>query len=185
MTYWNFKGDKILDAPLPAEFSGFPILYCSRGETQNIFYDYAVSIGVKFRLGIRVSNYFEEDNCSGIIVGDERIEADGVIAADGIHSLARTFLTGKPQKPQTSGFAIYRAWFNLDSLADDPITKFLADSRRDEFHVWLGKDTHAIVLTNVALRALVCFVTHKVSFYHCSHKILREACPHSHVFGFP
>lgn len=162
MTFFDHKGNKVLTAPLPLDFEGFPILFTSRGEMQVLFYKYAVSIGIKFHFDSRITKYFEEDTVAGIYCGYERFEADGVISADGVHSLGRTIVTGHPQRPKGSGFAIYRAWFSLDDLANDPMTKHYSETDRDMFHVWLGTNTHAIVLTNIALRALVVFVTHKV-----------------------
>ncbi|KAH8650770.1 hypothetical protein BGZ61DRAFT_375462 [Ilyonectria robusta] len=163
LTYFDWKGKPIIEAPLPQEFGGFPILYSKRGEIQRLMFEHAKSIGVKFRFGVRVTSYFEEGDKAGIYLGAERFEACGVIAADGIHSHARSVVTGKPATAKTSGFAIYRSWFNLDTLRDDPLTRAYAESPRDKFHVWLGHNTHCIVMTNTKLRGAVLFCTHKAS----------------------
>jgi len=152
----------LLEAALEVECNGSPDLYCNRGEIQRLMFEYAKSIGIRIHFGARISNYFEEDNSSGVYVGDERFEADGVIACDGIHSTARKYVTGKEDRPQSSGYAVYRSWFNLDSLVDDPLTRHFATTDRDEFFVWIGTDVHAIVVTNTSLRGVVCFCTHKV-----------------------
>lgn len=165
MTIFDTAGRELLTAPLPEEFDGYPVLFSNRGLIQRHIYDYAVSIGVEFRFGCRVSTYFEghsDGEAAGVIVNGDKIIADGVIACDGIHSLARGYVTGKEQKAPTSGFAIYRTWFSLDLLADNPLTKKFAESDEDGFYVWVGTDTHVIVFTSVAVRGCVLFCTHKV-----------------------
>ncbi|KAM5346053.1 hypothetical protein ACJ41O_009058 [Fusarium nematophilum] len=160
MTYWDWKGEKLLDTPLPLEIGGSPIVFTNRALVQQIIYDYALSLGVKFRFSARVTRYFEENHSAGIYIGDQRLEADGVIAADGLHSVARGIVRGKPDVPKPSGGAIYRSWFPLDLLANDPLTKFLAESPRDEFHTWIGSNTHIIVQTNTKLRGVVVLFNH-------------------------
>lgn len=57
-----------------------------------ILYDYAKSIAVEIRLGQRVTGYWEceENGRAGVVLADgERIEADVVVAADGVRSKAR------------------------------------------------------------------------------------------------
>ncbi|RMJ04798.1 hypothetical protein CDV36_014524 [Fusarium kuroshium] len=171
LAYFDWKGKPIIEAPLPQEFGGFPILYSKRGEIQRLMFEHAKSIGVKFRFGVRVTSYFEEGEKAGVYLGTERFEACGVISADGIHSHARSVITGKPATARTSGFAIYRCWFNLDTLRDDPLSRAYAESPEDKFHVWLGRNTHCIVMTNTKLRGAVLFCTHKAS---CPF-------PHSHL----
>jgi 2-polyprenyl-6-methoxyphenol hydroxylase-like FAD-dependent oxidoreductase len=156
MMLFNSGGKTIL------EVDGFPILFSNRGYAQNALYDYAVEIGVKFRFNARVTSYFEEDDCAGVYVGDERVQADGVIAADGIHSKARKYVTAKQEHPRTSGFAVYRAWFPLAVLGQDERTRHFTDLKEDLFHVWLGTDVHAILVINVALKGVTVFCTHKV-----------------------
>lgn len=163
LTYLDWKGTPIIESPLPQDFGGFPILYCKRGKIQRLMYEHAKSIGVNFRFGARITSYFEEEDKAGIYVETERITACAIIAADGIHSNARKIVTGKPATARTSGFAIYRTWFNLDTLSNDPLTRFYAESPKDEFHVWLGLNTHCIVMTNTKLRGVVLFCTHEVS----------------------
>lgn len=164
MTLHNSQGEVILEAPLPSDFDGFPILYSSRGHAQKVLYEHAVEIGVEFQFDARVSEYFEEDDHAGIRVGDERLTADGVIAADGVHSTARKYVTGKQEHPRTSGFAVYRAWFPLDALARDERTRHFTELKEDLFHVWIGADVHAILVINVALKGVTVFCTHKVDF---------------------
>lgn len=162
MKMFDKTGRVLLHAPLPTEFSGFPVLYSNRGLLQRLILEYARSIGVEFRFGERVREYFEEKDGAGIVIGEERIKADGVVAADGIHSLARKHVIGIQQHPRTSGFAVYRTCFSLDLLANDPLTQPLTELKEDMFRVWLDTDVHAILFILAKVRQVVIFCTHKV-----------------------
>lgn len=162
MTMFNKDGEELITAPLPQDFAGFPVLFSNRGFIQKSIFEHAQSLGIKFRFGTRVESYFEDDSGAGVIAGDQRIQADAVIACDGIHSPARKYITGVKQLARTSGFAVYRSWFSLDRLSGHPLTKRFAESKVDEFYVWIGEDTHVILFTTIAVRGCVMFVTHKV-----------------------
>jgi 2-polyprenyl-6-methoxyphenol hydroxylase-like FAD-dependent oxidoreductase len=163
MTLFNSKGELMLNSPLPMDFNGFPILFPLRGYAQKTMYEYAVSLGIKFRLGARVTSFFEEDDGAGVYIKDECLKADGVIAADGIHSAGRRYIKGHKEHPRTSGFAVYRSSFPLEVLARDPRTRHFLDVKEDLYHVWIGQDVHAILLINVSMQNVVVFCTHKVS----------------------
>ncbi|PNP73559.1 hypothetical protein FNYG_13104 [Fusarium nygamai] len=132
----TLKGERILEAPLPPTIGGFPVLFPSRGLVQQLIYNYAVELGVKFRFGFRVIQFHEDDDSAGVYIGGELLKADAVIGADGVHSKARQFVTGKADAPRTSGGAVYRAYFDLDLLANDPLTKHLVEADRDLFLLW-------------------------------------------------
>lgn len=159
----NSQGEVLIDQELPPDYGGFPNVYVNRGRTQRLMYDYAVSLGIEFNFGKRVGEYIEEHDRAGIQIEGEKHYATVVVVADGIHSKARAYITGKATKPVSSGFAVYRSWFSLDALRDEPLLDGITKSKEDLFLVWIGPDTHAIVLTNPKLNHLVCFCTHKVS----------------------
>lgn len=162
MTMFDKNGKVLIQPPLPTEMGGFPILYSNRGMLQRLMLDYAKSLGIKIRFGTRIREYFEEEDHAGVVIDGERLIADGVVAADGIHSAARKHVIGIQQHPRTSGFAVYRTWFPLELLAENPLTKKFTETDKDTFHVWLGTDTHAIMFVSVAPKSVVIFCTHKV-----------------------
>lgn len=163
MTMFDKNGKVLIQPPLPEEFEGSPILYSNRGMIQKLMYEKAVSLGIKFHFGVRIQEYFESEQGAGVLIDGRRLQADGVIAADGVHSTAREHVLEIHQRPRTSGFAVYRCCFPLELLAADPLTSSYAESKTDLFHVWLGPDTHAILFTMVASKSAVLFCTHKVS----------------------
>jgi len=167
MAIQDKSGRLLLDQPLPKEFNGNPNVYTSRGLAQQLMHDYAVSLGVYVVFGAKVTQFFETDHSAGVYVGDHKYEGDLVIAADGVHSKARGFVTGVADRPKKSGFAVFRSWFPLQELAKNPVTKDIADSKVPLFKIWIAEDVHAILTTNLKLQRATCFVTHKVG--HLGH----------------
>jgi 2-polyprenyl-6-methoxyphenol hydroxylase-like FAD-dependent oxidoreductase len=158
----NKEGEILIDQELPLDFNGFPNLYCNRGGVQKVMYNYAVSLGVEVNFGSRITRVFDDADSAGIFVGDEKVVADFVVVADGVHSKSRGYVTGITDKPQASGFAVYRSWFSMDEIRDEPLLQEIVNSKTDLFQVWIGLNTHGIVTTNVKLQTVVCFCTHKV-----------------------
>lgn len=163
MRLQNSKGEVLVEQQLPSHNAGFPIVYTNRGLAQKYMYEYALTLGVRFQFGARIKEFFEEEGCAGIYVDGQKHVADVVIAADGVHSKAHTLTTGKPPIPISSGFAVYRAWFPLEELKGDPLLEEIFESKEDLMKVWIGPDTHGIVVTNTTLKAVTCFLTHKVT----------------------
>ena len=111
-----------------------------RGEIHRVLLDYAKSVGIEIKLGQNVTSYFEEDTCGGIEVGGERITADVVLSAEGVRSPGRKIVLGFDDLPQSSGYAVFRAWFPSTELAKNPLTKHLVDG--DTHNGWIGEDAH-------------------------------------------
>ncbi|KAL6405131.1 hypothetical protein AUP68_11975 [Ilyonectria robusta] len=161
MTIMNKDGKVLLNQQLHTDFDGFPIVYGHRGRIQQTFNEYAISLGVEIEWGASVSQVFEDEGSAGVIAGGQKYEADFVIAADGVHSKSRSYVVGTVDRPKKSGFAVYRSWFPLQLLQDDPVTQEIATSDKPLFKIWIAEDTHGILTTNPALQSATCFVTHK------------------------
>ena len=82
-------------------------------------------------------------------VHGERVRADAVIGADGVHSLIRTSMLG-PEKPRYTGRVAYRTTFRA-SLLDKPITPVRTK--------WWGPDRHMVIYFVTAARDELYFVT--------------------------
>ncbi|EXJ66229.1 uncharacterized protein A1O5_10845 [Cladophialophora psammophila CBS 110553] len=145
---------------------GYP---CHRGELAVVFYEYAKTLpGVQFRLGHRIMDYWETEDEAGITINGERVAADCVIAADGVHSKARKHVSGDGGAPHTSGYAMYRAWFDAKDVATDPKSRWLLENteRRDRDNTWVfvGADIHCMLGTAKGGREVFWMCTHKDVF---------------------
>jgi flavin-dependent dehydrogenase len=89
-------------------------------------------------LGYKVEDYFEADGEAGVIANGERFVGDVVLAADGVRSKGRAIVLGHEDKPKSSGYAIYRTWFDSANLAADPDTAWMVTDG-DKHCAWLGK----------------------------------------------
>jgi 2-polyprenyl-6-methoxyphenol hydroxylase-like FAD-dependent oxidoreductase len=96
-----------------------------RGQIHQIVFDYAKDIGIDIRLGHKVMDYFETETEAGVVTNGQRFVGDLVLAADGVRSKGRTIVLGYEDKPKASGYAAYRAWFDVGRMAEDPDFAFL------------------------------------------------------------
>lgn len=115
-----------------------------RGELHRIIHEHAVNRGLDIRLGKRVTDYFETDEHGGVVVEGERITADLVLAAEGVRSRGRKIVLGYEDPPRSSGYAVYRAWFDGNIILNNPKTKhLLADG--DTHQGWIGPGVHVLI----------------------------------------
>ncbi|KAJ5125332.1 hypothetical protein N7526_007509 [Penicillium atrosanguineum] len=106
--------------------------------------------GTTIEYGKRVKSYFEniQTNKAGIILDDGNIiEADVVIAADGVGSKSSQVTMGHEIRARPTGYSIYRAAFPVELALSDPVVaerfqvlengKFVAE-------MWMGDGVHAM-----------------------------------------
>ncbi|KAF2093557.1 salicylate hydroxylase [Rhizodiscina lignyota] len=141
LRFYTYKGEHICDQVWDDDVKYGKRFNGHRGQIHEILFDYAQEVGVKIRLGFKVSEYFETDDEAGVICNGERIAGDVVLAADGVRSTARTIVLGYEDKPKSSGYAIYRAWMPSKLLEDDPLTRELV-ANGDSHVGFLGPDIH-------------------------------------------
>jgi 2-polyprenyl-6-methoxyphenol hydroxylase-like FAD-dependent oxidoreductase len=107
----------------------------------NRLYEFATGLGIDMRFGVRVESYWETDHNAGILVNNERIIGDCVIAADGINSKARDNNIGTDVAPQDVGAIIYRAIFDASELSGVPEAQWILEgtSEVDTYEAYCGK----------------------------------------------
>ncbi|KAG1767550.1 monooxygenase [Suillus occidentalis] len=136
-----------------------------RAHLHQVLFEHAQSLGIEIRLGQQVVEYWEDEASgkAGVrIQSGESLEADVVVGADGVKSLARKFVIGYHDSPKPSGYAIYRAWFDAEEhgIKTDPLTEFLA-VREDQVYVWIGKNVHFIACNSQRGKTICWLLTHK------------------------
>jgi 2-polyprenyl-6-methoxyphenol hydroxylase-like FAD-dependent oxidoreductase len=135
----NYLGEDLLKQTWKREELAYGKAYNGhRGEIHEIVYEYALEIGIDIRLGHKVENYFETETEAGVVANGERFVGDVVLAADGVRSKGRTIVLGYEDKPKSSGYAVYRTWFDSAEIAKDPDTAWMVNNG-DKHCAWLGK----------------------------------------------
>ncbi|KAF2182993.1 FAD/NAD(P)-binding domain-containing protein [Zopfia rhizophila CBS 207.26] len=124
-----------------------PVFNGHRGELHEVVFRYAQELGIEIKLGQKVENYWEDEKAAGIILEDgTKVTGDVVIGSDGVRSKARELVLGYDDKPKSSGYAVWRAWFpNKDMLADPETSHFCNNG--DTFNGWIGPDVHFLFST--------------------------------------
>ena len=136
-------GEIVINQKSPPKDPTSPVFNGHRGELHEVVFRYAEDVGVKIHLGRRVDNYFETEDGAGIVLEDgTRVEGDVVIGSDGVRSKARTLVLGYEDKPKSSGYAVFRAWFSNKDMIADPETRQFCENG-DTFNGWIG--THPLL----------------------------------------
>lgn len=159
INYHNFEGKFATSQSFLAERQWGRRINGHRGELHQILYEHARDRGIDVKLGQNVTSYFEAGDKAGIEANGVKHTADVVLAAEGVKSRGRSIVLGFDDKPQPSGYAVFRAWMNTEKLRQNSLTKHLVQS--DSHNAWLGEDVHfiAAAIKDGAELSWVC--THK------------------------
>lgn len=172
MQHKSFKihthnGEFVFEQPAMPPNREKPMYNGHRADIHRVFYQYAQSLGVSFKMGQRVIAYKEDPSSGKAWVETESGEVfmgDVVVGADGVRSRARKLVLGYDDKPKSSGYAVYRAWFNAEEngISTDPLTKEFVENG-DTHTGWLGEDVHLLVASCKGGKEISWVCTHKVS----------------------
>lgn len=104
---------------------GAPYIVVHRADLHAILHKHVVAKGVEVRLNCRVVEYGFEDGWLRLEAG-ERVEADLIVACDGINSTARNqFLAQRSGKVsgwvEKTGWAAYRTMALVEDVKSDPL----------------------------------------------------------------
>ena len=160
--YYDWHGKFVTTQSYVEEHRAWgPRINGHRGEIHQIVFKHALARGIDIRLGHNVTSYFETDSQAGVETDTgQKFTADLVLAAEGVRSRGRSLVLGSDDKPQPSGYAVYRAWYPSDDLLTNPLTRHLV-ATGDSHYAWIGPDVHflAAAIHNGKTMSWVC--THK------------------------
>ncbi|KDQ19543.1 hypothetical protein BOTBODRAFT_170623 [Botryobasidium botryosum FD-172 SS1] len=118
-----------------------PYLHIHRADFHKIFYDLAVGAGVKIRLSSRVVT-LDPSAPSVILATGETLSADLIIGADGVKSMVRDVVVGRPDKPVPTGDAAYRATVPAELMLKEPdLAHFI---EYPMMTAWMGPGKHIV-----------------------------------------
>ena len=158
---YDWKGEHLITQTMLGFLRGTGYLGNRRAILQTMV-DYAESLGIDIRRGKRITEYWETNTEAGIIADGEKFSADCVLACDGVHSKARSFILGETGAPHATGYATYRAWFDGKDVINDPETRWLVNDVKDKSVAFIGPDVHVIFGTGRRCTEVTWVMTHLV-----------------------
>jgi 2-polyprenyl-6-methoxyphenol hydroxylase-like FAD-dependent oxidoreductase len=117
----------------------------SRPKFHRMLYEQLGQIGLKVEFDKDVVEYFEDEDRgrAGVILKDgSRLEADLVVAADGVRGKSWSLVAGHPVPARSSGDAVFRVAFPAEHVLSDPdiVQRFPFDEKtgRSIIHLIFG-----------------------------------------------
>ncbi|KAJ5793934.1 hypothetical protein N7457_000533 [Penicillium paradoxum] len=160
-TIHDYAGKLLAEDPSQGDAEeefGVPSLIGHRGHLHQIMLDHATKLGVEVRPGSEVVDY-DSAKPSIILKSGQEITGDVVVVADGVRSIGKTAVLGYYDKPQHSGYAVWRAFADGTALRNDPLVQHLV--KDDSLGLWIGPDIHALALSFQGGSLINMGVTHK------------------------
>ncbi|KAF3760042.1 FAD/NAD(P)-binding domain-containing protein [Cryphonectria parasitica EP155] len=147
------KYDGTLLAQLRGELShdGLRMMGMWRAKLHEELYAYATEVGVGVEFDRRAVRYFEDEKHAYVETQNGQVySADLIVAADGIGTKSLSVLPTKPETPEPSGYAIYRAGFPLDAAIHDPDIMSFWGNIEDGSQLWIAEDKHVVTTKNIS-----------------------------------
>ncbi|KAK4192361.1 6-hydroxynicotinate 3-monooxygenase [Podospora australis] len=162
--FHDWKGNFVTTQSFAEEHKAWgPRVNGHRGEIHQIVLKHARErLGEEnIRLGQSVTRYFETDDSAGIeLESGETFTADVVLAAEGVRSKGRKLVLGFEDKPQPSGYAVFRTWYPSDELLKNEKTRHLVENG-DSHNGWIGEDVHFLAAAIKDGKEMSWVCTHK------------------------
>ncbi|EXJ70309.1 uncharacterized protein A1O5_06377 [Cladophialophora psammophila CBS 110553] len=121
---------------------GYPYLHIHRADYHKILVDEAERLGVEIRLGSIVTDIDFELPAVHIKNCPEPFTANLIIGADGLKSVCREALLGRPDPPHLTGDLAYRIIVPADSMKSHPLLRDLVAV--PNINYWMGPDSHVV-----------------------------------------
>lgn len=124
---------------------GAPYYHVHRADLHKMVYDLASSSPrVKLRLASTVKSVDPTPNpqVSVTLTTGEVIYGDLIIGADGVKSIVRNVVVGRPDYAEPTGDAAYRAIIPTEVMLNDPELKPFVDT--PEMTAWMGPNRHVM-----------------------------------------
>ncbi|KAF9076291.1 FAD/NAD(P)-binding domain-containing protein, partial [Rhodocollybia butyracea] len=119
---------------------GAPTYHIHRSDLYNILYELAKP-RITFRPASRVTSVHPSEP-SVVLESGEKITADVIIGADGIHSVVRDVVLGSPQRTKYTGDSAYRFLLATDDMKSDP--DLLSLVKEPTMSIWMGPQKHIV-----------------------------------------
>lgn len=140
---------------------GAPYYVVHRADFHSAMHSLAAEMGVQIKVGHHVVDY-DESVPSVALADGRKLEADLIVAADGIKSVARKHIPGLEKiEPQKTPFAAYRATVDVETMRKDPDTAWLVKEGEPTLNLWIGEGRHVMTYTMSSGRSFNMVLSHR------------------------
>ncbi|KAL3470058.1 hypothetical protein BJX99DRAFT_267698 [Aspergillus californicus] len=153
---YNTMGVHVGQHPIPDTDKGLSLV--PRGGLVHSLYQTAKRLGLDLRLGVKVTEFHENETEASVVVDGIETMGDCIIFADGANSRARAVVSTRNTRPYYSGFSVYRGKADGTALIDDPQCHWLLnkDSKNDSATAFAGPNMYVLLATCGKGRASFC-----------------------------
>lgn len=139
------KWDGSMIGTFPLGDTQYPSLVIYRSKLHELLHDYATDLGIKIEFGNAGTEYFETQDRGGVVFSDgRRLEADVVVAADGVGSKSWGLVLGDETRPMSSGFVLYRVTFPVAETLKNPTIAKEFEGHKARGFLHAGPGAHMI-----------------------------------------
>lgn len=122
-----------------------PCLVVYRSKLHELLHDYASDLGIEIEFDCAGTGYFETQDRGGVVLSDgRRLEADVVVAADGVGSKSWGLVLGSETQPISSGFVLYRVTFPAAKALENPVIAKEFEGHKDRGILHAGPGAHMV-----------------------------------------
>ncbi|KAI3394531.1 hypothetical protein diail_2580 [Diaporthe ilicicola] len=165
MSFHKGNGEKVADAQsfsyvsgkegeLKLNEDGEPapnrVYRVSRPKFNTALLEQVLALGIDVTYGRRAVDYFEDETKAGVILEDgSKIDADVVVAADGLGTKSHKLINGHDIRAVSSKHSIFRTAYHVDHFASDPELDSIFPLRDDGgalHQIWTTNDLQIKVL---------------------------------------
>ncbi|KAL2041259.1 hypothetical protein N7G274_006204 [Stereocaulon virgatum] len=133
--------NKLNMVPYAENRYGVPYLHIHRADYHRILVSEAERLGVKVHLGSIVTG-IDFDKAIIRMKGRPDFQADLILGADGLKSICRESLLGRPDPPHLTGDLAYRIIINAEDMRKHNDLRSLAE--KPAINYWLGPRGHVV-----------------------------------------
>ena len=132
---------------------GSPYYHIHRADFQKMLYDLALSspnVTLRLNSTVKSVNPVPSPQVSVTLTTGETITGDLIVGADGVKSTIREVVVGKPDKPEPTGDAAYRAIIPTEVMMKDKDLKPFVET--PEMTAWMGPGRHIMAYCIVSIK---------------------------------
>lgn len=134
-----------------------PYYVVHRAHFHDALYRRAIDLGVTVLINHKTIDY--NDVAPSVTLANGKVlNADLVIAADGVNSIARKKLIGVDKPPLRTGFAAYRATVDVTKMQSDPDVSWIL--KKPGLNIWIGAERHVMTYTIAAGKSFNMVLSH-------------------------